>query len=283
MERFRRDLEALRKVFEIVPLTKVVEFNLGMHAPQIPYLAVTFDDGFNLCRKEVLQILDQLKIKATTFVITSCLDNRNLMWRNKLSVIRAAVDEEVYLTKYNELMTKLDYLQITRGDQLMAATENWDMSRKDEWADELWKRCGLPPLENYLDEHRPYFTWEGLSDWIACGHSVGFHTHTHPFCSRLRPEDMEREIFKPAIQLKERLGLAPLPFSYPFGDRFRPEREEEIFRMNLFSCAFGIGGFAKRKTPGYRLEREEIEATGAGWSVVGRPVVRFLRRDEGYR
>src|SRR2546430_8897934 len=178
VERFRRDLEALRKVFEIVPLTKVVEFNLGMHAPQIPYLAVTFDDGFNLCRKEVLQILDQLKIKATTFVITSCLDNRNLMWRNKLSVIRAAVDEEVYLTKYNELMTKLDYLQITRGDQLMAATENWDMSRKDEWADELWKRCGLPPLENYLDEHRPYFTWEGLSDWIACGHSVGFHTHT---------------------------------------------------------------------------------------------------------
>ena len=40
VERFRRDLEALRKVFEIVPLTKVVEFNLGMHAPQIPYLAV---------------------------------------------------------------------------------------------------------------------------------------------------------------------------------------------------------------------------------------------------
>ncbi len=281
VERFRRDLQALRKVFEIVPLAKVIEFNQGMHTPRVPYLAVTFDDGFNLCRKEVLQALDEYKIKATSFVITSCLDNRNLMWRNKLSVIRAAVSEEEFLAKYNDLMTELNYVEITRGDQLRAAAVNWDMSRKDEWADELWKRCGLAPLADYLEEHRPYFTWKGLSDWIAGGHSVGFHTDTHPFCSRLGPEDMGREIFKPAIQLKERFRLSSLPFSYPFGDRLPPECEEELCKQNLFSCAFGVGGFVKRNTPSYRLQREQIEPTGPAWPVFGRSVLRSLKPGAG--
>src|SRR6266480_2140432 len=219
------------------------------------------------------------KVKATSFVITSCLDNRNLMWRNKLSVIRAAVSEEEFLAKYNDLMTELNYVEITRGDQLRAAAVNWDMSRKDEWADELWKRCGLAPLADYLEEHRPYFTWKGLSDWIAGGHSVGFHTDTHPFCSRLGPEDMGREIFKPAIQLKERFRLSSLPFSYPFGDRLPPECEEELCKRNLFSCAFGVGGFVKRNTPSYRLQREQIEPTGPAWPVFGRSVLRSLKPD----
>ena len=140
LERFQRDIATLRTLFEVVPLAKMIEFNLGMHAPEIPYLAVTFDDGFDLYRKEVLQILDEYKVKATTFVITSCLDNTNLMWRNKLSVIRATVDEQVYLSEYNKLITELGYREISRGAHLMAAAADWDMSRKDEWADELWKR-----------------------------------------------------------------------------------------------------------------------------------------------
>jgi peptidoglycan/xylan/chitin deacetylase (PgdA/CDA1 family) len=268
LERFRKDLEALRKIFEIVPLSKIIEFNQGDNLPEAPYLSVTFDDGFNLYRKDLMQILDEFGVKATTFVITSCLNNENLMWRNKLSVIRTTVKEDQYVPKFNDLMARFGGAPIRKGDQMMRATADWDMSRKDEWVDLLWKECDLPPLKEFLDEHRPYFTMDGLEDWIREGHSVGFHTHTHPFCSRLRSEDMEREIFAPALKLKERLGLETLPFSYPFGDRFQPDLEREAFDRTTFSCSFAIEGFAKRHTPNSRLEREEIEGAGAGWALL---------------
>ena len=38
----------------------------------------------------------------------------------------------------------------------------WDMARKDELADALWAACDMPPLSEFLDEHRPYFTADGL-------------------------------------------------------------------------------------------------------------------------
>ena len=274
LQRFRRDLAALRSDFEIVPLAKVIEFNLRKDAPEAPYLAITFDDGFNLCRKEVLEILDEFKIKVTSFLTTSCLDNRDLMWRNKLSVIQSSVEESILVAKYNQLMARVARPAIAKASQLMAATVDWDMSRKGEWADELWKGCGLPPLREFLDEHRPYFTSQDLSGWIAAGHSIGFHTHTHPFCSRLRPEDIETEILQPALRLKERFGVASLPFSYPFGDRLQPEDEKELFRKGVFNAAFGVRGSVKKNTPAHRLERTNVEGLGAG-NVYARLLLSF--------
>jgi len=273
VERLRRDLAALSKVYEFVPLQRAVELNGGAEAPAAPCLAVTFDDGFDLNKKELQQLFDEFGVKVTTFVITSCLDNKNLMWRNKLSVIRATVEEEKYVPKYNALAAKVGRRQISRGSEMMAAASEWDMALKDELADQLWKDCGLPPLRDYLDEHQPYFTWDGLRSWIKRGHSVGFHTRTHPRCSQVKPGDLNDEIIVPAKELKEKLGLDWLPFSYPFGDRFPRQTEEELFKNGVFDSAFGIEGFAERHTPNHRLERQEMELAGAGWSVFGKAML----------
>ena len=106
-ERFREDLIHLRRHFEIVPLQKLLDFSHSREEWRAPLLAVTFDDGFNLNRPELLALLEENGVNVTTFVITSCLDNKNLMWRNKLSVIRHTVVEDVYVSKYNELSRKL--------------------------------------------------------------------------------------------------------------------------------------------------------------------------------
>ena len=55
----------------------------------------------------------------------------------------------------------------------------WDMGRKDELADALWAACDMPPLAEYLDEHRPYFTAEALARWRRRRPRVGLHTR-HP-------------------------------------------------------------------------------------------------------
>jgi peptidoglycan/xylan/chitin deacetylase (PgdA/CDA1 family) len=260
-------LTELGRHFEFAPLARVLEDG----APS-RLLAVTFDDGFDLVGTGAKEILDAHGVKATTFVLTGMLDNRGLMWRNKLSAIRALRPAEVYVPAYE----RLTGAAIADGAELMARTMGWDMARKDELADELWQACDMPPLDEYLDEHRPYLTHEQLSQWLADGHGVGLHTETHPDCSRLNAEGVQAEILEPARRLRAELGVEALHFSYPFGRRCRPELEPLLERDRLLACALGIRGFSPSATSPMKLERASIEGD-MRFSVYGKAFLDFPR------
>ena len=141
-------------------------------------VAVTFDDGFDLMGSGAKEVLDAHGVKATTFVLTAMVDNRGLMWRNKLSAICALRPPDAYVRAYNRVTAQVGAAAIREASELLGAAWHWDMARKDELADELWRACDMPPLAEYLDEHRPYLTREQLATWLADGHSVGLHTDT---------------------------------------------------------------------------------------------------------
>ena len=257
--RFDRDLAVLQKYFEFASLAEVVRQHGPRGGPSRPLLALTFDDGFDALRNGVMDVLDHHRVRATSFVITGMVGNRNLMWRNKLAAIRGLREERVYVRRYNSLMTKVGLPNISRGDELLPASLEWTVGLKEELVDALWTACDMPPLDEFLDEHRPYFTLDGLKQWLGAGHDVGLHTATHPVCSRLSTEEIRAEIEEPAARLRASLGLRFLPFSYPFGVRLCEAAERQLYDSGVFDCAFGTEGFVPRGTPDYRLERACIE------------------------
>jgi peptidoglycan/xylan/chitin deacetylase (PgdA/CDA1 family) len=282
IDRFDRDLAVLKKHFEFVPLADLVRQNGAPGEPSRPLLALTFDDGFDALRNGLMEVLDHHDVRVTSFVITGTVGNENLMWRNKLAAIRALREERLYVVQYNSLMTKVGLSSISRGDELLPASTGWNMKLKEELVDILWKACDMPVLDEFLDEHRPYFTWDGLKQWLAAGHDVGLHTATHPFCSRLGSEEVRAEIEEPASLLRSRLGLRFLPFSYPFGVRLSETAERQLYESRVFDCAFGIEGFVPRGTPDHRLERACIEGDFA-FSVFGSVLLGSAMRFSGSR
>jgi peptidoglycan/xylan/chitin deacetylase (PgdA/CDA1 family) len=198
------------------------------------------------------------------------------MWRNKLSAIRALRTPEVYVPAYNAVTARAETPAIREASELLDAAMHWDMARKDELADALWAACDMPPLAEYLDEHRPYLTRDQLAAWVADGHAVGLHTDTHPDCSRLDADGVRAEILEPARRLSAELGLSTLHFSFPFGRRCRPELEPLLERDGLLDCALGIRGFAPSGTSAMRLERASIEGD-MRFSVYGKAFLDFPR------
>jgi len=274
LDRFSRDLADLEEVFTFATVEKICEYNRGGFASDKPLLALTFDDGFSLNAPELMQVLDEHGVKATLFLITSCVDNRNLMWRNKIFAIEAMVPEAIYVARYNALAGRAGFPSIRSGADFRSASSAWSMSRKDELADELWRACDMPPLAEFLDKHRPYLSWAEIEGWLSAGHSIGLHTLTHPYCSRLADDEIEAEITRPAEDLRKRFNLDFLPFSYPFGDRIPAAKERALLERRIFDCAFGNSGFARRGTARHRLERAGIEE-GIGWPVYGRPTILY--------
>jgi peptidoglycan/xylan/chitin deacetylase (PgdA/CDA1 family) len=247
----------LGRHFEFAALSEVLADNAAGRSSR--RIAVTFDDGFDLMTSGALEVLGAHGVKATSFVLTAMLDNRGLMWRNKLSAILALAPAERSVRAYNAIVGRAGLPGIGDATELLSAAMAWNMTRKDELADALWAACDMPPLSEFLDEHRPYFSADGLARWLADGHALGLHSATHPDCSRLDDDGVRVEILDPARRLCADLGLPSVAFSYPFGRRCGPAQERLLDEAGLLGCALGIRGCSPRGTDALRLERASLE------------------------
>jgi peptidoglycan/xylan/chitin deacetylase (PgdA/CDA1 family) len=271
LEQLDERLSLLARQFEFVPLAEVLANGSGRR------LAVTFDDGFDLVASGALDVVTAHGVKATTFVLPAMLGNRGLMWRNKLSAIRSLRPPQTCVGAYNRVMDRVGLPRIGDVSELLGAAMAWDMARKDELADALWAACDMPPLSEYLDEHRPYLTDEHAARWLAEGHTIGLHTATHPDCSRLDAEGIRTEILDPSRALCARLGSASVSLSYPFGRRCPPVHEHLLRDSGVIDCALGIRGLSPPGTDRFRLERASIEAD-MRFSVYGKALLGAPRR-----
>lgn len=278
LDQFASDLKILARRFQFVSLETLLQNKEPDNADK-PYLVLTFDDGFDLTAGGATDVMDELGIQATVFVNTALVNYQQLMWQHRFSAIRHKCGDDIFVKQFNQLQEKWGNPdRLNQAYAQIYVTHNWSMDKKDEYVDELWQSCHMPPMDEMLNEERPYFDWDGLQQWLERGHGVGLHTHTHPFCSLLDDVLIQSELINPAIEVKERLGLTELSFAYPFGERLRPEHEQAIIDQDIFTCLLGTSDvFSPLKTDPNALVRVEAEA-GIDQEVFGKAVIRATKR-----
>lgn len=69
---------------------------------------------------------------------------------------------------------------------------------------------GIPTL--------PLLAWTDLEQLVARGVSIGAHTRTHPWLTRLTPEAQDDELIGAEEDLRTRLGVRCDHVAYPYGD-----------------------------------------------------------------
>jgi peptidoglycan/xylan/chitin deacetylase (PgdA/CDA1 family) len=278
LDRFVSDLQLLSGYFQFASLEKLLASDQHLSDGQgDPWLAVTFDDGLDLISTGVADVLEHFGVSATSFVNTSVLDNANLLWCHKLSAIRAMRPDERIRDRFNEQASVNGFNPIATANDLVREALNWPMKRKEDLVNDLWTACDMPPVSEYLDQYSPYFSRDGLKEWMDRSHSVGFHTHTHVDCSRLPKELLETEIIGPSRTLCDEVGLHSVPLAYPFGKRLSREAELEVFETDTIDSIFGIDGFCRWRTDPSRLERAPVEA-GPHFQVFAKPLIRAAVR-----
>jgi peptidoglycan/xylan/chitin deacetylase (PgdA/CDA1 family) len=180
-------------------------------------LVLSFDDGFKENFTNVLPILKKNNILATFFIISNCIDNRDLMWRNKLLVINNAEENKLNLA-ISQTKEEFSLPNFKKRDNLLSWSLNsWKMTDKENIVNFLWNQTMEYSVWDYLEENSPYLNADQINSINDQGHEIGSHSVSHPVFSKLNYFEFREEISSSSKVISELLNIKVNSFSYPFG------------------------------------------------------------------
>lgn len=229
-DEFEFQIKLFKKHYDIISLNEAIYLardNKSLRGK----LAITFDDGFMDNYKIAAPVLYNLNCKATFFLIGNCIDNKDLMWRNKLLLITKT--EREVLQKSIKKVSQQYGLKESGSDNLMAwSFKNFPMDKKDAIVNELWDDTMNTTIKEYLHEHEPYMSTSQIIELKNQGFEFGSHSMSHPNFSKLSYEEFKKEIIDSKRMIEEILDEKVNTFTYPFG-----KRANSIFETKLLKEA----------------------------------------------
>lgn len=254
---FEGDLDFLSKHFQFVNWSEFKDFIRGNFKPKKKIALLTFDDGFRDFYETVVPILERKGIYACNFINPAFIDNQDLMFRCKASLIVDTVEKKKTLNPEIYPLLSLEELEReTVKQQVLQIQYN-----EREVLDQLAEKLELD-FEVYLKENQPYLSTEQLKILMQKGFGISSHSWDHPLYHKLSLNDQLETTNRTLSYLKENNFLYE-SFAFPFTD-FGVSNDffEELFKNEDLFCSFGCAG-VKLDSVARNFQRIPME-TGEG-------------------
>lgn len=266
--RFREHMEYIARYYSSISLTDYVNWRDGLASlPENPCV-ITFDDGFADTHQRAVPILRDLGLKATVFVIGSCLDVPGSVqpagsWLHEFYAILDFAGVERCHHAFAQLVDEFpaDECHIKPGLRTWARRYFADLDRDQRM--NLLCQLRAAVGDSARNANAGWFmSTDHLREVSHVGFEVGAHSINHEHLSGLTDEELRIEISE-SRRLIDKLGADHLlTFCYPFGGLGSWDaRCVTALRDNGFACAVStIEGLNDRRTDVYALRR--IRVTG---------------------
>lgn len=214
---FEKDLDVLAKNFQPLTAEQIIRhINEASPLPKRSF-CLSFDDGFREVAEVIVPLLEKKGIPAIFFLNPAFLDNKELFYKLKISLIIDAL----HINNYQEVNLNLirDVLEIPRGSNLEDTREAIYKIKypRKEITDELGKILGLD-WEAYLKSARPFMTWDQVGDIVRKGFEIGGHSIDHPYYDMISYEEQIHQTLGSVTPLVERFNLPYKIFAFPHYD-----------------------------------------------------------------
>jgi peptidoglycan/xylan/chitin deacetylase (PgdA/CDA1 family) len=249
VEQFRRHLEALLAMGDIVPIDELITSEQSTR----PRFALTFDDDYATHARHVLPVLRGVGVPATFFLSGRALHGLGPYWWEVLEArIRHDGPERV-----------ARMLDVPRAEpQAIAVACEEDPTRQHH-------------LETDGADTGDQLRSSEIAALAAAGMTIGFHTVRHPVLPRLAPPDRHRALTGGRERLEDLTGQRMTVFAYPHG-RTDALTAADTRAVGYESAWTGAGRAVGRRSDRWRLGRWEAGAIEAD-VLRARVVTRLLR------
>jgi len=239
VKQFKKDLDFLITYFQHTN-TVLTESKSKQN-----YFNISFDDGLRECYDIIVPILKEYKVKATFFINSGFVDNKDLFFKYKASIIAEEIKKnDLTDNQKTQISTALLSKRLLNNKQIIKYVLNINYSQKqklDKIADVL-----KISFKYYLQEYKPYLTRLQIKELIKDGHQIGAHSIDHPLFSNLTEEEQIRQTYESIQCIEERFDIKTKLFAFPFtDDQVETSFFNMIFKNKVIDFSFGTAGIKK--------------------------------------
>ncbi|MBL4592270.1 MAG: polysaccharide deacetylase family protein [Flavobacteriales bacterium] len=250
IKRFKEDLAFLLENYKSISLKELISLNKEGKTIDENCFHLTFDDGLSEFYTVVAPILKEKNIHATVFLNSNFIDNKELFYRFKASILFEELkDEDVLAISYNN-RNLLDDLALKNGID----------------------------FNEYLKEKSPYLTSVQIKELIAQGVTFGAHSKSHPLYKELSFEEQIIETKESIETVVDQFKLAYKVFSFPFTD----DGVSKAFFDAITNCTditFGCAGLKEDNAPKH-FQRIAMETNKSGKEIIKAEYLYYLMKEK---
>ncbi len=253
-QQFEQDLDFLLQQY-----TPIDPLDLQHHLDhQIPLkkdsFLISFDDGFREFHDIVAPILLRKGVPAICFLNSGFIDNKELMFRCKASILIESLSNRKAVQKIDNWFEKHFFPNTSSKKNLLAV--NYD---QQVLLDELATMLEVD-FEAYLTNEKPYLSTEQIQSLTAQGFYFGAHSIDHPEYRFLPEEEQLRQTRESLQYITEKFDIPYRFFAFPFTDyQITNNFFRQIYKKEkLVDLTFGGAGLKADIYPQH-LQRTAME------------------------
>jgi peptidoglycan/xylan/chitin deacetylase (PgdA/CDA1 family) len=259
MARFCRDLEFLTRHYRPVGLNELRALRDGGKRPSGPCMFLSFDDGLSGLYNMVAPELLKRKIPAAFFINTGFIDNQDLFFRYKASLILDRLEELNYPEATMELFQRRLRLEHGGRKHLREFILGIGYRRRAE-LDDMARLVDLD-FKAFLKIRKPYLTHTQIEELARSGFYIGAHGTDHPLFNELDGAHQLAQFRDSLSMVQQEFGLSYGLFSFPFTDHGVPSSFFAALSgegMPPLDATFGTAGL-KRDPLSFHFQRVPME------------------------
>ncbi len=260
IRKFKDDLDVFLKYYNPISLKELLEVNKGKKRFTKPSFHLTFDDGLSNFYHIIAPILLKKGISATIFLNTDFVDNKELFYRYKASLL---IDNYLNINKKRKKIYSSFIKKKTKGKKQEIRDEfiiNYLLKinyKNRGLLDELATQINYS-FDDFLKNEKPYLTLKQIKILQKQGFTFGAHSCNHPNYSELELKEQLNQTKKSVKWLQDNLSVNYKVFSFPFHDIGVSKMFYNKIKPNL-DLSFGTSGIKNDEilTNLHRLDMEK--------------------------
>ncbi len=243
VNQFKKDLDFLLKNYNPISYSDFEELILKCEKPKKNSFLLTFDDGLSEFNDVIAPILFEKGIPAINFLNSDFVDNKNLFFRYKVSLLIEEISKNESIL--NEKNVQIWFSQFSKEKNYKTVLKEINFNNK-HLLNDLAVLLNVD-FKDYLETKKPYLTSNEIIDLQKKGFHFGAHSVNHP---EYRLIDLENQLLqtKDCLAFLEKNQLATNKiFAFPFTDYGVSKAFfENVFEKDkILDLSFGCAGLKK--------------------------------------